>query len=177
MPKATTGCSLDPISECYIDVPGFGKIVMDNLPDISDGKSASYTPTTIIGRSTPLTTYSHSDTRNISWGMHLFVKSAVDISGNLEILRVLESCVYPRNTAGPGPYSPPVICRIKCGDLLSINAPLCAVLKSYSVKFPTDVAWHDALYTPYKIDIDLSFEVVYNSSDLPGADRIVSSGG
>lgn len=177
MPKATTSCSLNPISNCYIDIPGFRKVIMDNLPDISDGKSASYTPTTIIGRSTPLTTYSHSDTRNISWAMHLFVKSAEDINANLEILRVLESCTYPRNNGGPGPYSPPVICKIKCGDLLSVGSPLCAVLKSYSVKFPTDVAWDSDKLTPYKIDLDLSFEVVYSSNDLPGADRIVNSGG
>lgn len=177
MPKATTSCSLDPIGNCYIYVPGFRKIVMDNLPDISDGKSAQYTPTTIIGRSTPLTTYSHSETRNISWGMHLFVKSAGDVTGNLEILRVLESCVYPRNNNGPGPYSPPVICKIKCGNLLSVGNSLCVVLRSYSVKFPTDVAWDAGSCTPYKIDIDLSFEVVYSSMDLPGADRIVNSGG
>lgn len=176
MPKATTGCSLDPIQNCYIEIPGYGQVVMDNLPDISDGKGATYPDTTVIGRSTPLKTYSHSDNRSISWSMHLFVKKQADISGNLAILRKLESCVYPRDT-GPGPYAPPLICKIKCGDLLSVGSPLCAVLKSYSVKFPTDVAWDAQKLTPYKIDVDLTFEVVYSSNDLPGQERIVNSGG
>lgn len=176
MPKATPSCSLKPIDNCYIELPGFGKVVMDNLPDLSDSKSASYSDTTIIGRSFPVKTFSHSENRAIGWGMHLFVKNRADISGNLAILRKLESLVYPRDN-GPGPYAPPLICKIKCGDLLSVNNPLCVILKSYSVKFPTDVAWDEEKLTPYKIDLDLSFEVVYSSNDLPGADRIVNSGG
>ena len=148
---------------------------MDNLPELSDSKSANYSDISIIGRSFPMKTYGSSENRAISWSMHLFVKKQEDIVGNLAILRKLESCVYPRFT-GPGPYAPPLICRIKCGDLLSVGPPLCVVLKSYSVKFPTDVAWDAKKLTPYKMDIDLSFEVVYASDDLPGADRIFQSG-
>lgn len=176
MPKATPTCTLAPIDNCYIDLPGYGKVIMDNLPDLGDSKSASYSDTTVIGRSFPIKTFSHSENRAISWAMHLFVQRASDINTNLAIIRKLESLVYPRNT-GPGPYSPPLIVKLKCGDLLSVGSPLCAVLKSYSVKFPTDVPWADDKLTPYKIDIDLSFEVVYSSNDLPGAERIVNSGG
>jgi len=175
MPKATDTCALNPIDNCYIELPGFGQIIMNNLPDISDGKSASYSDQTIIGRSFPLKTFSHSENRAISWSMHLFVTKEADINGNLAILRKLESLVYPVD-GGPGPYAPPRICKIKCGDLLSNSGPLCAVLKSYSAKFPTDVAWAAGKLTPFKIDVDLSFEVVYSSNDLPGADRILNSG-
>lgn len=189
MPKATiaTDCGLAPIKNCYIELPGFGKVVMNNLPDLSDSKSASYSDQSIIGRSFPLKTFSHSENRSINWGLHLFVTKQADIGGNLvpnqesiqgnlAIMRVLESCVYPRDS-GTGPYTPPLICKLFCGELLSRQGPICAVLKSYSVKFPSDVAWDEATLTPYKIDIDLSFDVVYSSSDLPGADRIVQFGG
>jgi len=174
--KATPACSLRRIEDCYIEIPGYQKIWMDNLPDIGDSKGASYPDTSVIGRSFPMKTYSHSENRAISWSMHLFVQKDADIDANLSKMRMLESLVYPRNT-GPGPYAPPQIVKLKCGKLLSVGAPLCAVLKSYSVKFPTDVAWDERTLTPYKIDIDLSFEVVYSSNDLPGAERIVTSGG
>ena len=174
--KATPTCKLKRIDNCYIDIPGYGKIYMDNLPEIGDSKGASYPDTSVIGRSFPMKTYSHSENRAISWTMHLFVQAQEDAEDNLDILRKLESLVYPRNT-GPGPYAPPLIVKLKCGNLLSVNSPLCAVLKTYSVKFPTDVAWDERTLTPYKIDIDLSFEIVYSSNDLPGAERIVNSGG
>jgi len=148
---------------------------MDNLPDLSDSKSAAYTDETVIGRSFPMKTYSHSENRSISWTMHLFVKKTADIQGNLDILRTLESLTYPRNS-GPGPYAPPQIVKLKCGNLLAQGQPLCAVLKSYTVKFPTDVVWDKDHLTPYKMDIDLSFEVVYSSNDLPGAERILRTG-
>jgi hypothetical protein len=152
-----------------------GQIVMNNLPDLSDSKSASYSDQTVIGRSFPIKTFSHSENRSISWTLHLFVTKAQDLAGNLAIMRRLESLVYPVD-GGAGPYAPPRICRLKCGDLLSNNGPICAILKSYSVKFPTDVAWDARSLTPYKMDIDLSFEVVYSSNNLPGADRIMRSG-
>lgn len=175
MSKATATCSLMPIDNCYIEAPGYGRIVMDNLPDISDSKSAAYSDEAVIGRSFPMKTFSHSENRAISWSMHLFVKTKADIEGNLSIMRKLESLTYPRNT-GPGPYAPPMICKIRCGDLLARGEPICVILKSYSVKFPTDVVWDSEKLTPYKMDIDLSFEVVYSSNDLPGAERIVQTG-
>jgi hypothetical protein len=57
---------------------------------------------------------------------------------------------------------------------------LCVILKNYSVKFPTDVVWYSATeydYIPIKFDVDLQFEVVYSNSSLPGASKIISSGG
>jgi hypothetical protein len=73
---------------------------------------------------------------------------------------------------------PPPVCTIKCGKLLADEA-LCVVLQSYSVKFPTDVAWwegDDGLYCPYKFDVGTTWLTVYTSSDLPYQSRIVSSG-
>ena len=53
--KSTTSGILNPINECYIDISG-QKIIMNNLPDISDTKSAVYNQEGIIGRSFPLYT-------------------------------------------------------------------------------------------------------------------------
>lgn len=179
MPKATTPRGrLIALRDCYIFVPNFGRITLNNLPEISDSKSAAYNDETPIGRSFPLKTYSHSDNRAISMQLHFYVTKQEDIVDNIFILRALESAVYPRDQAGGAanaPFVPPPICRIRCGKLLA-DEELCCVLKSYNVKFPTDVAWDEDFYTPYKFDVDTSWEVVYKSSDLPGQGRILSSG-
>lgn len=191
MPKATTTNKgrLNPISNCWIEIPredrsrnGSLRIVMDNLPDISDSKSATYSDEVAIGRSTPFKNYSHSDNRTISWTCHFFTTSNSTSSGTnakqiLLYLRTLEACTYPMTkSTGGAPYAPPPICHIKCGKLLSEEKPICAILKSYSVKFDTSLPWDEESCLPYKIDVDLQFEVVYNQSDLPGAEHIMKFG-
>lgn len=195
MPKATnigTG-KLNPISDCYISIPitgnsGFGnvpllessgfdvvKITFDNLPDISDSKSASYNTEPVIGRSTPLPTYSHSDSRTISITCHFIIPDG-NFDKYITYLRALESATYPRIIASSGaPFVPPVVCSIKCGKLLG-DSPLCCVLQNYSVKFPTDVVWDEVSLLPIKFDVDTSWLVVYSSDELPNQDRIFSSG-
>lgn len=180
MPKATRpGGPLNPIEDCWVAIPAGSsaiKIEMYALPDISDSKSASYNDEPIIGRAFPLKTYSHSDNRTISMQIHLFVTAPGDVEKNLGYLRLLESAVYPRRDPGSGvPFIPPPVCRIKCGELLA-KEPLCVVLKQYSVKFPTDVAWDEKIYTPWKFDVDTTWEVVYKSPDLPGQARIIYTG-
>jgi hypothetical protein len=54
------------------------------------------------------------------------------------------------------------------------------ILTDYSVDFPTDQPWSyyaSTLYLPYKFTLSLTFEVVYDSRQLPGADRIIRLGG
>jgi hypothetical protein len=98
-------------------------------------------------------------------------------------IRAVQAAVYPfdskdsnlgGNVAGNGgaPYAPPPVCKLQCGDLLSKVGPINAVLKSYSIKFDPSVPWDEKTYLPYKFDLDLSFDVIYNQSDLPGANRI-----
>jgi hypothetical protein len=176
MPKATTPSGdLINLDDCGILIPNFGILRLHALPDISDSKSASYADEPIIGRAFPLKTYSHSENRQISMTLHMFVRKQGDISTNLLSLRALESAVYPREGTSGAPFIPPPVCQIKCGELLA-SEPLCVILKSYSVKFPTDVAWDEETYCPYKFDIDTTWEVVYKSSDLPGQSRILAVG-
>jgi hypothetical protein len=186
--RTPNGGSLLPLA-CWLEIPGFQgvrntdrskdapKIILDNLPDITDSKSAAYNDEPVIGRSTPFKTYSHSENRTIGMQIHLFVTKTSDIENNLLILRAIESATYPKKSDGNTPYLPPPVCKIKCGDLLGAT-PLCVVLKSYSVKFPTDVSWfsNNLAYTPAKMDVDTSWDVVYQSDDLPGQNSILAFG-
>lgn len=176
MAKATAkGGTLNYLDECYIKIPGAGDIYLNNLPDISDSKSAAYNDEPIMGRSFPLKTYSHSENRSISMTIHLFVVKQEDVETNLWYMKALESCVYPRTGDAGVPFKPPPVCRLRCGRLLG-EKEVCAVLKQYTVKFPTEVPWDEKSYLPYKLDIDCSWEVVYRSADLPGQERIMMEG-
>jgi hypothetical protein len=177
MPKATiNNGDLINLADCYIEIPGYSDQIKFNvLPDISDSKSAAYNDEPIIGRSFPLKTYSHSENRAISMQIHLIVTKKADIYSNLRTLRAIQSATYPKDRDSSAPYLPPPVCKLKCGKLLADDA-LCVILKSYSVKFPPDVIWDEDTYTPYKFDIDTSWEVVYRNSDLPGQERILGSG-
>lgn len=178
---------LVPISGCYIDIPDLNvTIPMYILPDISDSKSVSYPDENGIGRSMPFKSFQSSENRTISWTAHFLVTnsfsngaSGAGVSPNdLETwLRAIEACTYPqdKNTNG-APYAPPPICKLKCGRILSVEKEICSVLKSYSVKFDTSMPWDEDSYMPYKLDIDMSFDVVYDQSDLPGSDQIMNSG-
>lgn len=186
MPKATfTTSSLTPITDCYIDIPGAMRIVLDNLPEISDTKSANYADEIVIGRSSPIKTYSQSDNRTISMQLHFIISKPEDVEENLRKLRAIQSAAYPRNGEGNAPFIPPPVCKIKCGKLLAESEELCVILKNYSVKFPTEVSWvvspragasTDNFFTPMKFDVDTSWDVVYASSQLPGQEKIFSFG-
>jgi hypothetical protein len=154
------------------------KVVMDNLPDISDTKSANYSDETIIGRSNPVKTFSQSDNRSISMQIHFIVSKPSDVNINLQKLRAIQSALYPREgDEGASPFIPPPVCKMKCGNLLSTQE-ICVILKQYSVKFPTDVAWdaNSGNFTPYKFDVDTTWDVVYSSSSLPGQRNIFLAG-
>lgn len=196
MPQATQNTGqLRAIPECYIEIPGARKVILDNLPDISDAKSATYADETIIGRASPIKTYSLSDNRVINMQLHFIISKPDHVKENLDKLRAIQSACYPRSGTGGAPFVPPPVCKIRCGQLLQKNGDLCAVLKNYSVKFPTDVSWvpdepgrmsgsgavffpgRSDAFTPMKFDVDTTWEVVYSSSTLPGQERIFTLGG
>lgn len=166
------------LQDCWVEIDG-ERITMKILPDITDSKSADYTDENAIGRSTPFKSYQNSANRTISWSAHFMVCKDGDQQTIIDNLRLIESAVYPKSdNTGGAPYAPPPICTLRCGDLLSdINSDdLCAVLKSYSVKFDTSVPWDEDGYIPYKLDVDMSFEVIYDQSELPGSEKIMSDG-
>lgn len=175
MRATSEGGDLNSISDCYITI-GTTRIEMRILPDISDSKSVSYPDENAIGRSMPFKSFQNSENRSISWTAHFIVAKDGDSTIILEHLRAIESATYPREGNANTPYSPPPICRLKCGDLLSLQpTELCAVMKSYSVKFDTSVPWDtiNGSFLPYKLDVDMQFDVVYNQSELPGSEQIL----
>jgi hypothetical protein len=157
--------------ECYLQIGSF-TLFFNNLPEIGDSKSASYNDEAVIGRAVPIKTYANSDNRSISCSITLVVQKKSDCFDNITILRNIQSAVYPRNDPG-APYFPPVICRLKVGNLLS-NDAICCVMKEYNVKFPTDVPWDIDTLCPYKMEVGMTFEQVYSSSKLPNRDLILS---
>ena len=94
------------------------------------------------------------------------VTTCEDIEDNLKYLWLLESLVYPGDPNGSAPYTPPPVSKFMCGRLLGDNG-VCVVLKNYSVRFPTDVAWDADTYLPYRFSVSCQWEVVYSCKDLP----------
>ena len=179
--RATNSGSLNEIPDCTIEIPSRKKgshiIQLNNLPDVSDSKTAVYNNETIMGRSFPLYTYSHSGDRSISLQLHFFIVNKGDGEKNLEDLRWIQSAAYPRKGKGGLPYLPPPVCQIRCGDILATKGEaICVSLQSYSVRFPTEVAWDEKTYCPYRFDVDTQWLAVYTSSDLPYQNRIISLG-
>jgi hypothetical protein len=182
MPRATTQTgALAILDNCRIQTY-WGDIELRVLPEISDTKKATYHNENIIGRSSPLVIYSHSEARTISMELTFLTTELADIDRNLHYLRLLESLVYPGDPTS-APYSPPQIAHIVCGNLLGslddgANSPggVCCILESYSVKFPTDVAWDEVTYLPYKFTVSTSWQVVYACKDLPCNQRIIALG-
>lgn len=174
MPKATqTGGKPKPIEKCTIS--GSQTIKLYALPDISDQKSAVWNDEPIMGRTMPFKTYARSDNRTISMQLHFYVFDENSVDENLGYLRYLESLVYPQQGNGDYPFTPPEVVRIKCGKLLG-NQGVCCVLKSYSVKFPTNIPWSDVgdSYVPYKFDVDTTWDAVYPNDNLPNANSIIN---
>ncbi|NDB85196.1 MAG: hypothetical protein EB127_21215 [Alphaproteobacteria bacterium] len=167
-------------NKCYIDIigPNFNETIqMQSLPDINDGKGASYGDETAIGRATPFKTYSQSDNRTVGWTAHFMITAESDVSILWRYIRAIQAATYPfdgrEGSLNGAPYAPPPICRLQCGDLLSKNGPLNAVMKSYSIKFDTSVPWHEETFLPYKFDIDMQFDIIYDQSYLPNASKIL----
>ena len=184
--KATfPGGKLQDIQNCYIEILN-KKIISRIIPDISDSKQATYTSEAGMGRSMPFKNYTNSDDRIIGWTAHYVVVQERDIEEFLREIKWIQSALYPRmQVAGNvAPFAPPPICTLSCGALLQRGEPagpadkpvafVRAIMKSYSIKYDTSVPWDEKYLLPYKFDIDMSFEVVYDQSELPGQERILS---
>jgi hypothetical protein len=154
------------IPKCYFDTP-CGRICLRILPDINDSKGANYIPENIPGRSSPIVTYAFSDARTISTELHFMITQSSDIIDNLRDLRIIQSLVYPTGPFGGAPFTPPPTVKFVCGQLMDGDHGLCLILRSYNVRYPTEVAWEKFTYLPYRFSISCNWEVVYACKDLP----------
>ena len=155
-------------TNCSIVTP-CGVICLKILPDITDSKSANYTNEVATGRSSPIVNYGYSEARMISTELHFMVTTSQDINDNWFALKTIQSLVYPQPPSAnlTAPYIPPPVVRFICGQLMDGTNGLCLVLKSYSVRYPTEVAWDVDTFLPYKFSISCQWEVVYACSNLP----------
>jgi hypothetical protein len=169
---------LRPLDKCVVRVPGAGDIIPKVLPEISDTKSFRYNDEPIIGRSFPIKTAAYGENRVINMKWHFVTLEEVDISNNMRVFRAFQSALYPVDDDAQRPYLPPPVCQIKFGDMLTADNDgfLCVVLKQYSISIPTDVVFDETTYMPYKFDVDLQWEVVFNNTNLPGHTKIFTDG-
>lgn len=176
----TTSGALNKIPDCELIIPSvthilngteIGQVVFKSLPEISDQKGAAYNDEPIPGRALPIKTFSHGENRSISVTASFFIIEPSDEARNIDVLRAIQSAVYPEDSSSM-PYSPPPICKLRCGRLLARDY-LCVIMKSYSVRFDTSVPWGSTYLTPYKMEISMEFDVVYSSANLPGAQKIM----
>ena len=183
-PKATDPQGqLNEIPGCALDIPGARTVRFNTMPIIQDSKGAKWNDEPIMGRATPLTTYSHSDIRMITIDIPLIATNNGSESEpgsflyNKAILRAVESAAYPRGPTSEAPYVPPPVCKFRCGQMItgSQSNPIegiCMVLDNYSVKFDTSVPFDPATLIPFKFNISSKWRVVYRSDHLPNQNRI-----
>lgn len=152
--------------KCELQTP-CGCITLKILPDITDSKGASYVNEPAPGRSSPMLTYAYSDARTISTELHFMITEFDDIEDNLKAIRIIQNLVLPGPQSGVAPFTPPPVVKFICGVLMDGTDGLCLVLKNYSIRYPTDVAWDIATFIPYKFSISCTWEVVYACNKLP----------
>lgn len=174
MPRATNNDgSLAPLQytaqfggKCEIQTP-CGCINLKILPEITDSKGAHYMNDPAPGRSSPMLTYAYSEARNINTDLHFMITKFEDIEENLKALRIIQQLVLPGPQSGVAPFTPPPVVKFTCGWLMDGPEGLCLVLKSYNIRYPTEVAWDVTTFLPYKFTISCSWEVVYPCNKLP----------
>ena len=152
--------------KCEIQTP-CGCITLKILPDITDSKGATYINDPAPGRSSPMLTYAYSDPRAINTELHFMITEIEDIIDNIRNLRIIQNLVYPGPMSGIAPFTPPPVVRFICGSLMDGPQGLCLILKNYSVRYPTEVAWDVVTFLPYKFSISCTWEVVYPCEKLP----------
>lgn len=174
MKATSTGGRLNTLNDkCSITIPGTDPIELKILPEITDTKKASYNDERVIGRSSPIKTYSHSDSRVITMNLHFMVTTRDDIQENIKALYAIESATYPQRGEN-GPYKPPPVCKIKCGKMLGKDSELCVVLDTYSVQSPNNVVWDEETLIPYYFIVNTTWHVVYSSDSLPNQEQILN---
>ncbi len=152
--------------KCEIQTP-CGCITLKILPDITDSKSATYVSDPAPGRSSPMLTYAYSDARMINTELHFMITVFEDIEENLKNIRIIQNLVLPGGPSGIAPFTPPPVVRFICGSLMDGPEGLCLILKNYSIRYPTEVAWDYVTFIPYRFSISCSWEVVYPCEKLP----------
>lgn len=163
--KATSGTgNLEIIKDIIFEIGG-EKADIYAVPEISESKSAKYNDIGIMGRSTPLKSYSYSDNKSIDVTFFCHSIDAITLEANKKLLRMVRSSVYPVYSG----YVPPKVGYLKIFDILENDI----VGNSYSLTYGNQYAWKDE-QLPIYMEIRANFHAVWPHSDLPGFDDIIS---
>lgn len=177
------------IPDCYIQFPSAvanllpdARLYFRILPKVSDQRSVNYNDESIMGRSFPLKTFANGSNRSIGIEASFIILDEFNDPPRIwNEVKALQACTYPQDTseASSAPFSPPFVCKLKCGNMLGRDG-VCAVMRSYSVNWPTEVAWHwdgtTGIKLPMYFTVSTQWEVVYQTSKLPGSNRILNDG-
>lgn len=156
--------------------PSTGEWRFIALPEVSVSKQAVYSDIPIIGRSSPIASYAHSNYRRLQITFHLHSLSLFFQDYHLQFIRAVDSLVHPvyENT-----YSPPRLAMFKCGGLLagtSIEGGsyLRILVEDTSYTLSPDVVWYgDTSLIPQYMTLQLNARVIYNFQSLPGAQDVI----
>lgn len=163
---------------------------LTSLPELTWRKEASYNTQNIIGRSSPIISYSSSKSRTIEIVLHMHNPTYQDMIYNMNAVHYLASAVHPRYQST---YAPPPICTLACGSSQG-GAPLTTttasgstrsantspfaylrfIMTSISQSFNSESVWDDVLMVPRNWDVQISGEVIYNYVNLPGSSDVLS---
>jgi hypothetical protein len=163
---------MKPIEDCFIMALG-KKVTMHVLPEIGDGGGATYSDETAMGRSAPIKTFANSDNRSISWDITFITTDNATMRQNIQDMFFIESLRLPIARREGIFTTPPPIATLKCGRLLTADGSnVCAILKSYSVKFDTSVPWNTEgnpqnSYWPSKVILSTQWEAIDACANLP----------
>jgi hypothetical protein len=150
------------------------------LPEVQVQKDATYGDVTILGRSSPVKTYSGSGYRKLSVTFHLHSFSEADKNYNLLFIRALDSLLHP---IYEDTYMPPPVAQFRCGNLVGQMSNASTSLGSYvhvicmntSYTLDPSVVWIGRIdLFPVYISVQASFDIVYPFSELPGQKDVIN---
>ena len=150
-------------------------ILFEVLPEITENKAATYNDEMILGRSSPVKTFAHSDNRVITMTMNFVATHESDFIRYRQYLFAIGGAAHPRYLDG---YAPPPVCKIKVGGILgSFPSGVDAVLRNYDFNTDPTAFWWDrraidsldrnAQYMSMRFSINTNWDVVYSYESLP----------
>lgn len=147
------------------------------LPEVSDSKEAQYSDIPILGRSSPIPTFSHSGYRKFQIAFHLHSITDELKQYHVNFIRAVASLVHPEYNNS---YRPPRLAWFKCGSLIGIPTAtggrgyVRILAESYSYTMDPEYVWLDQLdLVPQYIALNINVRVVYSYARLPGADSVL----
>jgi hypothetical protein len=148
------------------------------LPEVSDSKEAQYSDIPILGRSSPIPTFSHSGYRRLQIVFHLHSTSEELRKYHAQFIWAAASLVHPEYEQS---YRPPRLAWFKCGTLIGGGSDRTSGgyvrLLTDSVNYTLDPeqVWLDRSdLMPQYVSLSMAVRVVYNYRGLPGANKVLN---